>query len=119
MLDGTLNIPADTVDVLFGHVEALLKVNCQLLLKFEADRGASRLSALISSAFVSLEKEFEVYLPYCNGYTKAVERLNHLIDDSPQFNAYLEVCKENPDCRGLDLISFLIKPGKLNTTETT
>ena len=64
---------------LFLYMKHLL-VNCELLLKFEADRSKSHFSNLISSAFIKMEEDFNVYIPYCKGYTNAINHLNDLIE---------------------------------------
>ena len=50
-----------------------------------------------------------MYTTYCANQPKAMQVLDSL-DRNKKFVAFLDQCMLNPECRGLTLFSFLIKP---------
>lgn len=51
-----------------------------------------------------------MYTTYCANQPKAMELLEDLSHNYPNFTTFISESILNPECRGLSLLSFLIKP---------
>jgi len=66
---------------------------------------------LIAPIFLKLADYLKVYATYCNNQVVAFNAVEHCRKKFPSFGQFLEKqLNHNPTCKGLQLISFLIKP---------
>lgn len=98
--------PAEMV-ALFSNIEVIVNVNQKLL--GELDANDDNETILIGKIFLGMADFFKMYTAYCANQPKAMEVLDAL-GRNPQFKAFTDKCMLDPECRGLTLFSFLIKP---------
>lgn len=53
---------------------------------------------------------FKMYTVYINSFDNANKRITDLQNSSKKFTQFLNDCKARPECKKLDLVSFLIMP---------
>jgi len=53
---------------------------------------------------------FKMYTIYINSFDNANKRVTELQNSSKKFSQFLNDCKERPECKKLDLVSYLIMP---------
>jgi hypothetical protein len=85
-------------------------VNTELIIKLESNLKENRMSVNVANAFITMESDFDVYVSYCTGYIAAVLRYNDLMKSNGAFQEFISNAAARPECRKLDLLSFLIKP---------
>jgi len=87
---------------IFSNVELIYKVNSQLL------EGLNRNE--IGDSFLKIGDFLKVYSFYCGNQSTSITTLKHHLETNTQFETFLLYCKSRPECRDLDIGSFLIKP---------
>jgi len=92
----------DQINNIFSNVEVLYQINRDIFLP--ELKGAS-----ISQAFLSVLNFLKMYSVYCGNQDLAVQTLSAL-KENPKAEQFLFQCSRKPECRSLDLASFLIKP---------
>ncbi|KAL6061069.1 ensconsin isoform X5 [Balamuthia mandrillaris] len=92
------------LNTVFSNISILHQIHSKLLQDIR--RASDSLSFATSlMAFVPFMK---MYTTYINSYDKADKRLKELVKGSKKLEAFLEECKQKPECRSLDLASYLI-----------
>eukprot|EP00004_Rigifila_ramosa_P012674 TRINITY_DN2762_c0_g1_i5.p1 TRINITY_DN2762_c0_g1~~TRINITY_DN2762_c0_g1_i5.p1 ORF type:complete len:348 (-),score=88.82 TRINITY_DN2762_c0_g1_i5:52-1095(-) len=90
---------------IFSTIEMILQINKEVLVSIE--KGAD--SDTLGKELVAICRIFKSYGPYCANQPAMMAAVSKFKQD-PQISSFLDTTKENPVCRGLDLLSFLIKP---------
>mmetsp|Transcript_10198 Transcript_10198/g.25602 ORF Transcript_10198/g.25602 Transcript_10198/m.25602 type:complete len:678 (-) Transcript_10198:101-2134(-) len=113
-LTGELLVTPQQMSNIFSNVSILPSVNKVLLQNLEIElellEKDSNAEIHIGGVFLKTADYLKMYLQYCANQPTALKTINELKENS-QFEAFLEE-KRNmiPECRKLDLQSFLIKP---------
>mmetsp|Transcript_14682 Transcript_14682/g.22126 ORF Transcript_14682/g.22126 Transcript_14682/m.22126 type:complete len:510 (-) Transcript_14682:376-1905(-) len=121
----------DEIDKVFGNVSELRRIHEELLAKLRAAHrrhndvvfagkssaqvAATDLARVHAHIFAEMIPFLRAYTVYCSTYTKAVELVRQLSSNesgtkNTKFSKFLQISVQSPQCRGLDLASFLIKP---------
>ncbi|KAK7254501.1 hypothetical protein SO694_00011256 [Aureococcus anophagefferens] len=113
------------IDRVFGNVRELRQIHTELLSKLrKAERarrdmvfegkGLQAIAAAVAKAHATVFAEMvpflRAYASYCGTYTAAVACVAALSETKPKLAKFLGKARQVPQCRGLDLASFLIKP---------
>ncbi|KAH8062156.1 hypothetical protein JL720_13264 [Aureococcus anophagefferens] len=113
------------IDKVFGNVRELRQIHTELLSKLrKAERerrdmvfegkGLQAIAAAVAKAHATVFAEMvpflRAYASYCGTYTAAVACVAALSETKPKLAKFLGKARQVPQCRGLDLASFLIKP---------
>ena len=62
------------------------------------------------TVFLKLADYFKMYTVYCYNQSEAVKRVELIKRENSKFNKFLDDKVHDPECRSLDLNSFLITP---------
>ncbi|TPX30842.1 hypothetical protein SmJEL517_g05682 [Synchytrium microbalum] len=108
MMKGSL-LPEAEIQQLFANVDQLLVANQEFLVKLVARKEANVVIQEIGDVIADCADSFKVYTQYCGNYPIAM-KLVHSLQARPDFKPLLEKWMNSPECRGLSLESFLIKP---------
>jgi len=100
-------IPQADIVGLFSNIAVLVNVNQKLHLEISANPDDETIQ--IGKIFVGMADIFKMYTAYCANQPKAMQVLDRL-GSNAAFKAFTDKCMQNPECRGLTLFSFLIKP---------
>jgi len=117
----------DDVDKVFGNVRELRQIHEELLSKLRSatrkhrdavhagkaeEAAAAELATRHAQIFSEMVPFLRAYAGYCATYTTAIELVKQLSEGraNPKFAKFLQRATTVPQCRGLDLASFLIKP---------
>ena len=95
----------------------ILTVNRQLLsnllpleiLKSESNKSEKN-SEIVASSFLQIMPFFSMYSTYFSAYEKSIDYVKECRKSKPAFEKFLIACQDKPECKNLDLVSFLIKP---------
>jgi len=101
----------DAQNVIFSNVEDLLLCNTAILSDLE-DRqleGANFVSG-VGDIFLTHAENLKCYQTYCRNQSAASKFLQKKRDEDKVFAAFLKSCQSRPECRALDLSSFLLEP---------
>ncbi|KAJ3218618.1 Myosin 10A, isoform D [Clydaea vesicula] len=97
------------VKTLFCNVDNLIPLHEKLLKNLLDSRSKNGLFENISLSFMNMNAfQFE-YSIYCVNHTEAMNLLTRKKTDE-NFQIFLKECILKPECRNLDLSSFLLKP---------
>ncbi|KAJ1459754.1 Dbl homology domain-containing protein, partial [Pelagophyceae sp. CCMP2097] len=114
----------EELDRIFSNVRELRQIHCELLSKLrqaerrrkdlllggKVEKAAQQMAAEYAAIFATMVPFLRAYASYCVTYPSAIELVRTLADSRPKLQKFLELVKHVPQCRGLDLASFLIKP---------
>lgn len=119
----------EEIDKVFGNVREIRQIHEELLSKLrQADRehqdlcnggkpdaeaaAAHKLAATHAKVFAEMVPFLRAYAGYCSTYSSAIQLVKQLSEGraNPKFAKFLQRVSSVPQCRGLDLASFLIKP---------
>ena len=92
---------------IFANLEELSR--CASVLLELMDRPGDSVSVL-AGAFIKVTPFFKLYAFYCRNYERALETLGRCQKTVPGFQDFLIRQQALPECRGLQLQSYLIKP---------
>jgi len=88
---------------LFSNIPVLVQVNKQLLEDFEN-------RAKVENIAVKMAGLLKMYTNYCANQNIMLNNLERIKKSNDKFAHFLHDAMENPDCRGLGLNAYLIKP---------
>ena len=100
----------------FSNVEAIYPVNVDLLndlrtLQSKLESSDETPPTLnIGKIFSDKADLFKLYAVYCSNQPNIHDRLEDLQDDSEELCTFMKKCFRRPECRKLDIESFLISP---------
>lgn len=96
--------------ILFGNYQDLLDFHNQLLKQLDSNLPDKKFSTFMPYIYQILKVGEIKYVDYCENYNKSFPLYSHLIDNNPDFLAFVNFCATHPLARGCRLDSFLIKP---------
>lgn len=95
---------------IFSNVETIYQqVNTPLLEHLEQITSEDRI-AEIGEVFVEYASLFKLYAVYCSNQPNIHKRVSEFKKESDAFSEFLKNAQRIPDCRKLDIESFLITP---------
>ena len=97
----------EDTQAIFSNLEELCR--CATVLLELMDRGGDQASVL-AHAFIQVTPFFKLYALYCRNYERALTTLAHCRRHVAGLNDFLTTQAALPQCRGLSLESYLIKP---------
>eukprot|EP01133_Synstelium_polycarpum_P007733 gene7733-9063_t len=97
-------------NMLFSNIEVLLSINQTMLAELERDDEPSHYSTKVGQAFLKMSHYLKMYNAYCSNQHTALKLLEEEKDKNEPFRLFLDGCMADPRCRGLPLLSFIIKP---------
>jgi len=112
MIAKQLISPTDT-QLLFGNIELILKVNDEIVQCLMADYEACSENMQlmnIGSDFIKLVDYLKIYSIFSSSYANSMAAYERLKRDSKEFSAFVREVQSKPECQGVDLLGFLIKP---------
>lgn len=101
-------VSAGEVEAIFSNVESIRVCNKEF---YEKLAGVTENDYSLGSCFTSMAGDFlDSYKVYCANQEVATSTYERLLKRNSQFSRYLDVCHSDPQCKGLRLVDFLIKP---------
>ena len=97
----------DDTQAIFANVEELCR--CATVLLELMDRDGDR-ATVLAHAFIQVTPFFKLYAFYCRNYERALNTLAKCRKQTSGFSEFLNTQAALPQCRGLSLESYLIKP---------
>ncbi|KAI3636694.1 hypothetical protein MIR68_005383 [Amoeboaphelidium protococcarum] len=94
---------------MFSNLEELLPVNKKFLAQLNKRQSENCVISGIADLVLDVAPQFKVYDIYCANYQSALS-LYKALKSRDDIKLYLEKSMNQPECRGLSLESFLIKP---------
>lgn len=104
--------PTD-VQLLFANIELILKVNDEIVQYLMADYQACNENMQlmnIGADFIKLVDYLKIYSIFSSSYAQSMATYERLKRDSKEFGAFVREIQSKPECQGVDLLGFLIKP---------
>lgn len=92
----------DQINNVFSNVEMIYKINKGIFLPVLK-------TASVGKAFLTVVDYLKLYMVYCGNQDLSMQTLAAL-KANPKIEQFLYQCSRKPECRSLDLASFLIKP---------
>jgi len=102
----------EEIALVFSNIELVKDANEAILFEMQRLRNEPPLDAMVGSIFHSERVEYfvQVYTHYCLGQQQAVAAYNSSFKKNSKFRNMVERGLIDDDCRGLDLITFLVMP---------
>ena len=97
-----------SVSSIFSPISLMLNVNVELLASLQ--KVDSPTLDTVCDAFLEIIPYFKMYSTFVDSFEKTCAQIAKLRRTKPKFRKFLERCLEDPQTRGLDLESFMIKP---------
>ena len=94
-------------DAVFGNIEELLPLHTKLVSDLEKSEAREE---SVGKIFHLYAAQFMLYAQYCASQASSKQVLQRLCDENPNIGACLDETKAKPECKLLDLASYLIKP---------
>jgi hypothetical protein len=100
------------IQLLFSNLDSIIEVNRNILARFEQrlKEAGSLVNMEVGDIFLDVADKLKVYRDYCANQPNTFTLVERWKETNPEFASFLEQCDRTPECRGLDLLSFLIKP---------
>lgn len=108
-LRATNIIPADQINQIFSSLELIVEVNREVLKELESRQKDESADVLVGDVFTKMSNYFKMYVSYCSNQQASVAALEKC-QSQKQIKAFLDICHSDPKCKGLQILSFLIKP---------
>eukprot|EP01101_Sappina_pedata_P002276 TRINITY_DN12522_c0_g1_i1.p1 TRINITY_DN12522_c0_g1~~TRINITY_DN12522_c0_g1_i1.p1 ORF type:complete len:812 (-),score=303.15 TRINITY_DN12522_c0_g1_i1:14-2449(-) len=99
----------DDIKVIFSDLETIEGVNKNLLADLEERILKWNTRTCLGDVFLKFVRFLKVYTGYLQNYNSSMDRINTLCKNVKFANLLTEI-KKHPDCKSLDLASFLIMP---------
>jgi len=101
-------VTAAEVEEIFSNAESLQRCNQEF---YEKLASITENDYSLGSCFTSMAGDFlDNYKIYCANQEVATSTYERLCKRNAQFARYLEVCHSDPQCNGLRIVDYLIKP---------
>ncbi|KAK5672798.1 hypothetical protein QVD99_000292 [Batrachochytrium dendrobatidis] len=103
-------LPEDGLRTIFSNTEQLILLHQDFLNQLCNRRiRDSGVVQDIGDLFIRIAEDLKVYCIFCSNHSLAI---NYLQDRSleREFNIFLQYCLMRPECQGMNLASFLLKP---------
>ncbi|CAM0136668.1 unnamed protein product [Umbelopsis sp. WA50703] len=109
--DSSQYLSPDAQNVIFSNVEDLLLCNTAILSDLEdRQREGANFVGAVGDIFLTHAENLKCYQTYCRNQAAASRFLQKKRDEDKLFAAFLKSCQSRPECRSLDLSSFLLEP---------
>eukprot|EP01103_Thecamoeba_quadrilineata_P008047 TRINITY_DN1783_c0_g2_i1.p1 TRINITY_DN1783_c0_g2~~TRINITY_DN1783_c0_g2_i1.p1 ORF type:complete len:439 (-),score=117.28 TRINITY_DN1783_c0_g2_i1:96-1412(-) len=97
---------------LFSTIEVIVKINSLLLVQLteRLEKSDNIETVLLGDIFLKLADFLKVYTTYIGDQEGCISTFQTCKTSNKQFGTFLKELGRNPECRGLDMVSFLIKP---------
>jgi flagellar biosynthesis GTPase FlhF len=106
-----LRVTEVDIQAVFSNVEMLLPVNRVVLDSLSETMAQPFDEQCVGQVFLALGDYLRMYAQYCTNQTAASERLKAMRASNKRLSAWLDKTKRShPECRGLGLVDYLIKP---------
>jgi len=102
-------ISTSAINSIFSNIEAIVKVNKELLSTLEKRMDSWGPTQRIGDVMLTFTPFLKMYTKYTTGYDAALSTLGEC-EKSSAFTTFLVKCQENPQTKSLNLRSFLIQP---------
>ncbi|KAJ1341716.1 hypothetical protein BSLG_003737 [Batrachochytrium salamandrivorans] len=103
-------LPKEGLETIFSNTEQLIQLHQDFLFQLNS-RKIRDLGVIqeIGDIFVGIADKLKIYCVFCTNHSVASE---YLINQKNQgdLKIFLQYCSLRPECRGMDLSSFLLKP---------
>jgi hypothetical protein len=100
--------------MLFSNVEMLRPIHVLFLdglsAEFQKCEKSEGEEPSVGNLFVNLASSLKIYTQYCTSYPKAVSHHHTLSKDNLKYSKHLRTLENDPSCRNLNLVSWMIKP---------
>eukprot|EP01103_Thecamoeba_quadrilineata_P017405 TRINITY_DN6164_c0_g1_i1.p1 TRINITY_DN6164_c0_g1~~TRINITY_DN6164_c0_g1_i1.p1 ORF type:complete len:501 (+),score=137.81 TRINITY_DN6164_c0_g1_i1:64-1566(+) len=96
---------------IFSNLDIILNINRFFLTQMNqrmAESGSENI--VLGDILLKLADFLKVYTVYVGNQEKCITTFQHCKQTNENFNNFLKEAAKKPECRGLDFISFLIKP---------
>ncbi|KAI9286625.1 hypothetical protein BC943DRAFT_351418 [Umbelopsis sp. AD052] len=104
-------ISPDAQNIIFSNVEDLLLCNTGILSDLEdREREGANFVSAVGDIFLNHAENLKCYQTYCRNQSAASRFLQKKRDEDKVFATFLKSCQSRPECRSLDLSSFLLEP---------
>ncbi|KAF2070029.1 hypothetical protein CYY_008648 [Polysphondylium violaceum] len=105
---------AKEINILFSNIEILYNVNKTVLEELEKDDDEHQQHTFentkVGQAFLKMSHYLKMYTAYCSSQHASLKLLEDEKMKNQPFRDFLDERMDDPTCRGLPLISFIIKP---------
>jgi len=109
MLDQKILKP-ENIDILFANLEEIISVNEKFVEQLDSCRKPDEpFTKGIGNAILNASGSFKCYTNFCCNHPNAVN-LIEVKNKKERFAKFLKDARQLPECKGLTLESFLIKP---------
>eukprot|EP01132_Coremiostelium_polycephalum_P006752 gene6752-8373_t len=103
------------INILFSNIEILLSINKTVLEELEKEETGPNPNndyenTKVGQAFLKMSHYLKMYNAYCANQQMALKFLEEEKLKNEEFRNFLQVCMADGRCRGLPLLSFIIKP---------
>ncbi|ORY14856.1 Dbl homology domain-containing protein [Neocallimastix californiae] len=95
------------IKMIFLNIEDILVCNASLLNRLENAQVNNYVDCV---GFIFKEHSFECYTDYCKSLNVSLKYLQSLREEKKHLKNFLKDQMSNPECRQLDLSSFLLEP---------
>ncbi|KAJ3225233.1 Myosin 10A, isoform D [Clydaea vesicula] len=99
----------EDVEILFSNVAELVSVSQNFFNKMNERKNSNLFIEEIGDIIVDATESLKAYSIYCGNYPTAMQMVQTL-QSSPEIKEKVQKWMSAPECRGLSLESFLIKP---------
>eukprot|EP01137_Pigoraptor_chileana_P009051 Opistho-2@56727 len=96
--------------VLFSNLEQLVPVNEELCGRLQLKTAENVIVEAVGDVFLTLAEFFKVYTLYCGNYDSALILYDKESKRNKSFKQFIDAATLREECRGLNLLSYLIKP---------
>jgi len=107
----SLLAPEET-NQLFSNIELILRVNQEILNNlFQDFENAGNIQLMnIGAVFLGMVDYLKIYSIYSTHQMNAIQLYNRLKKENKQFSQFLQETERKNECKGVNLLGFLIKP---------
>jgi len=95
------------IKMIFLNIEDILVCNATLLSRLESSQVNNYVEAI---GFIFREHSFECYTYFCSSLTVSLKYLQSLREEKKSLRNFLKDQMSNPECKQLELSSFLLEP---------
>lgn len=99
----------EDIAILFSNTEELVSVSQSFHDKMNERKTANAFITEIGDIIAECSESLKAYSTYCSNYPTAMQMV-HGLSNNPEIKNQLQAWMNAPECRGLSLESFLIKP---------
>eukprot|EP01094_Clydonella_sp_ATCC50884_P025566 TRINITY_DN6768_c0_g1_i1.p1 TRINITY_DN6768_c0_g1~~TRINITY_DN6768_c0_g1_i1.p1 ORF type:complete len:935 (+),score=310.08 TRINITY_DN6768_c0_g1_i1:235-2805(+) len=95
---------------MFSFVEVIVKINEEFLGELEKRVSKWNDETEVGDIYLNLCTMLPMYSEYINNYNNAMETMSNCCEENEAFVNFIQSQRLQPECKGLDISSFLILP---------